>query len=248
LEEDKTYLLSVISGNGYTAIYIDGRLMNSFPNFSLMTDERGLSGNLILGNSPDGRHTWNGEFLGLAIYDRAVTDKEVLDNYHAWQQHQLDRGRLGNFIMPTALYLFDEHGGQQIRNHASNRYHLLIPRPFQPLHRNVLEVPRREYWLTRSNLIDVSINILGFIPFGFFLTAWLRQSINRSAPRAYNISIILGFCISITIELAQAYLPTRDSSLLDVFDNTLGTIVGILLLKYALPIFYKIKGARALSA
>jgi VanZ family protein len=231
LDEGKTHLLSVISSDKITAIYVDGQLVNSFPNFSVIIDKRGLAGNLILGNSADGRHTWNGTFLGLAIYNTAITNKEVVDHYHAWQQHLLSRPwRPEGPHRPIALYLFDERGGERIHNHSSDRSHLQVPTPIQPFHRIVLEVPTRQYFFTRSNLIDISINILGFIPFGFILAAWLRQAKNLSAPSLYNISIILGFCLSMSIELLQAYLPTRDSSLLDVLNNVLGTAVGVFLL------------------
>ena len=95
--------------------------------------------------------------------------------------------------------------------------------------------------------MDITVNILGFLPFGFFLSAWLRLVKNLPAPRAYGISILLGFCLSLAIELIQVYLPTRDSSLMDVFSNTMGTAAGVLLFKYVLPVLHKIKGDRVLN-
>ncbi len=61
---------------------------------------------------------------------------------------------------------------------------------------------------------------------------------NLPVRRLYYITILLGFCVSLTIELTQAYLPTRGSSLLDVINNTLGTAIGAFLLKYGLRIVY----------
>jgi VanZ family protein len=43
------------------------------------------------------------------------------------------------------------------------------------------------------------------------------------------IVALLGMGMSLSIELTQAYLPTRDSSLIDVLMNSLGTILGIAL-------------------
>jgi VanZ family protein len=256
LEEDKTRLISAISRNGDTAIYIDGTLVRNFHDFSLMTNDQGLSGILILGNSLDGMHTWNGTFFGLAIYDIAMTDKEVFDHYHEWQTGMTSKiadkltslqagepaGRAAR--SPIALYLFDEHGGEWIRNHSSDRNHLLIPATFQPFHRTILGIPQREYWFTYSNAKDVIINILGFVPFGFFFAGWLRKKKKLPERRVLAVSLLLGFCLSMTIEFAQGYLPTRDSSLLDVTNNTLGTAAGFLLLKYLLPICSNVNDVR----
>jgi len=93
----------------------------------------------------------------------------------------------------------------------------------------MLGAPEKDQYFSRGNLMDVAINFLGFVPFGFILTAWLRFSKYISAPIAFWIAILSGFCISLAIELTQAYLPMRDSSLLDVISNTLGTLAGILL-------------------
>jgi glycopeptide antibiotics resistance protein len=106
-----------------------------------------------------------------------------------------------------------------------------MPATFRPLRRIILGMPENNQWFSRPNMMDVTINILGFVPFGFFLIAWLVKVRNIPFPRAFGISILLGFSISLMIELTQAYLPMRDSSLLDLINNTLGTVVGALLLK-----------------
>lgn len=249
LKRDTTHLITVTFGKESTDIYLDGEFEKSVPHYALISDDQGFSGQLILGNSPEGTHPWNGTFFGLAIYDRPLNSKEALDHYQVWQQRIPSRSRLlSGSSMPIALYLFDEHGGGQIRNHSGDRNHLLIPSTFKPLHRTILGVPAKSQWFTRWILMDITINILGFIPFGFFLTAWLWQAKNLSVLRAYGTSILLGVSISIAIELIQAYLPTRDSSFLDVISNTLGTVIGVLLLQYALPILHRIKGDRTLTS
>ena len=47
--------------------------------------------------------------------------------------------------------------------------------------------------------------------------------------RGSLISIIIAGCISLSIELIQVYLPTRNSQLTDVITNTIGAIIGVIL-------------------
>ncbi len=235
LIKETAHLITVTSGKETTALYVDGMLKKRVPHYSLVAADQRHSGRLVLGNSPEGTHSWNGAFFGLAIYNRILTDEEAHDHYQAWQKH--GQPILPGEKKPVALYLFDEHGGEQIQDHSGNHNDLLVPATFQPLRRVILGMPRKEWFFTRANLNDITINILGFIPFGFFLSAWLWQAKKLTSARACGITIFAGFFLSLAIELTQVYLPTRDSSLLDVIDNIFGTAVGALLLNYAAQFF-----------
>jgi VanZ family protein len=77
-----------------------------------------------------------------------------------------------------------------------------------------------------SDVQDVSVNILGFIPFGALLTIYLQQTRQWSKTWLVLTVLLAGTMISFTIELLQVYLPGRDSSFLDLINNALGTSIG----------------------
>jgi hypothetical protein len=79
----------------------------------------------------------------------------------------------------------------------------------------------------KSGLMDVVLNILLFVPFGFALGGKLLERKNWKTALLYTA--IVGFVFSYFIELSQLYIPQRDSGWEDVCTNTTGAVVGYLL-------------------
>jgi len=76
----------------------------------------------------------------------------------------------------------------------------------------------------RISLGDVVTNVLAYVPLGFLLR---RSVFGRMSPILEGAkATIAGVALSICVEMVQAYLPTRVSSLVDVMTNTLGTLIG----------------------
>lgn len=91
-----------------------------------------FSGQLVIGNSPLQYNTWQGELLGLAIYDHQLSSETVSKHYTAWTQHRVpdDLKDEGMF----ALYSFVEQSGRTIHSSAGSAPDLYIPETFTILH------------------------------------------------------------------------------------------------------------------
>ncbi|MDP1990629.1 MAG: LamG-like jellyroll fold domain-containing protein [Syntrophales bacterium] len=93
LLKDQDCFLTITSGIGGTAVYINGKLMRSYANYNMLTGitERPVS--LVLGNSPTGESYWNGNLTGLAIYNRVLPTDQVLKSYGTWTGKTLQQAR-----------------------------------------------------------------------------------------------------------------------------------------------------------
>ena len=78
------------------------------------------------------------------------------------------------------------------------------------------------YW----TVSDVIINILGYIPFGFFLTLADLRVKNRDAS-SLSFNWIFAICMSLLMESLQTYLPARVPSSIDFLLNSLGVFFGV---------------------
>jgi glycopeptide antibiotics resistance protein len=90
----------------------------------------------------------------------------------------------------------------------------------------------RNAWKTRNFWIDLGVNVVGFMPVGFVFFAYF-SSVKRIGHPAVTV-ILLGLLMSFTIETLQWYLPNRDSGMTDLFTNTSGTALGVLLYQSAI--------------
>lgn len=220
--------LTITSGIHGTAVYIDGLMAMTAPQFRL--SPRVFTGRLVLGDSPGQSDSWSGQLLGLAIYRRELTAREVLRHYETWTQGE--RPEISEDERNTALYLFDERAGNVVHDRARSGVNLYIPEKYVVLDQIFLEPFWKEFNMSRSYWGAALKNIVGFIPFGFCFYACLSA---RKVRRAALATVILGALVSLTIEILQAYLPTRDSGTTDIFTNTLGTYIGVIACKAVVP-------------
>jgi hypothetical protein len=128
------------------------------------------------------------------------------------------------------LYLFNDKQGATVKDYSNLNNHLTIPALFRPVKKIILESSWHDFRLNKSFVQDTILNLLGFVPLGFFFTAFLLKASNWKKKIIYISVVANGFAISLTIELSQIYLPSRYSQLDDVICNSVGTVLGIIIL------------------
>ncbi len=225
LRKGEMRLIAITADDTGTAFYTGAGLVRRFPKWTISPDI--VRGRLILGNSATGAGgTWKGTLRGLAFFSRAVSAAEIADHYQAWSASYAQR--LVGTSGLAALYLFDEGSGSWIEDRTGRQAALFIPPRFFILHKQILSAARHDFLPNRSNMDDVVINVLGFIPFGFFFFLWRDRARARRAFLNAALTVLTGAAISLSIEVVQVALPSRDSSLRDAVCNILGTLTGML--------------------
>lgn len=216
--DGKSAFWAVTFGTSGTAVYRDSKLVRSSP---LAPSNGELSGRLVVGSSPIFHDGWSGVERGLAIYDAALNPAQIERHYLSWTHGGAPALAPGDLCV--AVYLFDEHAGRVVHNRAGSENDLIIPEKFLILRQTVLDPVWRAFNWSRGFWKDAFINVGGFVPFGFFLCAYFSVRGLRSPVLCASVP---GAAVSLIIELTQAHLPTRDSSMSDVINNAFGSILG----------------------
>jgi hypothetical protein len=226
-----TRFLTITTGKDGTSIYLDGRLNRTKRDLTLKIPDGGNS-RLLLGNSVYGKHSWEGDVYGLAFYRNTLTDQDVAMHFDNWAKY-------GNFLFvmkykPFVVYLFNEKGGKRAFDHAGEKYDLEIPSRMQILDKNVLSLTWNRLNFDSRFIRDIIINLIGFIPLGFFLNATFVKAGGSFKRHGVLITIVLCFTVSLSIETLQAWMPSRSSDCLDLVLNTLGALLGVMIFRFLL--------------
>ena len=221
LGEGKPLFLSITMGDLGTSIYIDGVLSKAFAGRGTSTNN--LTGRLVVADGAEGRSSWPGQVLGLAMYANQLTPSQVAEHYASWTKSQPPVIREDE--APMALFAFDERRGDVVHNQVDSTKNLVIPERYCALHPPFLASVTHDYQPTWDYWHDIGVNIAGFIPCGFLFAVLLSEVRIVKYPVLAAISV--GLLISLAIEVSQALLPTRSSGVTDLITNTSGTVMGV---------------------
>jgi len=211
-DDRKPQHLALTYDGAKVRLYIDGELHPTEVDLAGSFENWARSYLLTVGDEASGGRPWSGRIERFSIYGRALGAGEVESLYKGSP-------------VPGAVYIFRGPGaeGQGMR----------------PLrYRNLFVFTDAEF-----NRPDFVANIVGFIPLAALV--WFALSGGQGERRfvsAVLLPVLLGFSISGTIELAQQYVGGRVPSILDLVYNLLGTLLGCVLLWWAIPVYTRKKG------
>jgi len=226
-----TRFVTITTGKNGTSIYLDGQLNRTKRDLVLKMPENGRA-RLLLGNSVYGRHSWKGDVYGLAFYRYILTDQDVKMHFDNWVKDQ--KILFAMKYKPFVLYLFDEKGGKRAFDHASEKHDLEIPSRMQILNKKVLSLTWDRLNFDSRFIRDIIINLIGFIPLGFFLNATFVKVGGSFERHGVLTTVVLCFTVSLAIEILQAWMPSRSSDFLDLVLNTLGALLGVMIYRFLL--------------
>ena len=161
-----------------------------------------------LGNELTGDRPWIGDIERARIYDRPVSADEAA---------RLLAGRAD--IVPD-VELEYRAGSWFLGPEIPLR---IVPWPWSLKIDQMIEgaYPTRE-----PGLLDRIVNVLGTMPLGFFLGAWLRR---RRAARVLLAAATLQLGLSVVVEISQIFGRYRFGDPADVATNVAGAVLGALL-------------------
>jgi len=227
----KRSFLTITSTKNGLRCYVNGILTKESSDPGITNQE--LSGLLVVGNSTwDDR--WLGVLAGLALYDRQLDSSEVKAHYDLWTSGQ--GTSLAGDKSLAALYTFGERQGNSVRNLVDPTTSLIIPAKCFVIHKGFLRSVTNDFrnmgdaanrW---SMLRSALINVFGFVPVGYVLFAFFTSV--KPIRHPVVVVITLGFLVSLSVEVLQWFLPNRDSGMNDLFTNTAGTALGVLVYRW----------------
>lgn len=226
LSTDRMRLLTITSGEKGTRLFVDGVLAAAKDAWRLAIPRQTQPLLLVLGNSVYGKHGWTGSLYGVAFFAEAIQPASVKRRFDLWTASR-DFSRLGE-PSPWLRYTFDNSTGGVISDPSGGHPHLERPAHLKALKKTLLSLPGREFRWNRSVVGDMVINFFGFMPLGLVFGAFLQRSCGLGDRRSLPIALAMCLLLSLSIEIAQAWIPNRTSSLPDLMLNVVGGLLGIL--------------------
>jgi hypothetical protein len=219
----KKLLLTITTGDEGTKLYVDGKLIKERSDLILNIPE-GKRLTLTLGNSVHGNASWKGEIYGLALYGDRLAPETIQAHFNAWSNNKIFP--FAKNEGPILSFPFNEGHGTETIDYVTGTQKLNMPTRFHILEKRFLSLSWRDFKANKSFLDDFVINLVGFIPLGFVLCVLFIQSGGILQKKALLFSVVFCFLTSLSIEIAQAWIPSRSSQGLDLMLNTVGALIG----------------------
>ncbi len=220
LEKGKTQRLTIASNQERTSIYLDGTPAKHFQGTALIDRKESLRGYAVtLGNSRNMKSSWTGNIMALRLYERTLSESEIA------QEHETPPGDTPKDGL-VAAFALGKPRGRVVPDLSGNGNSVAVPERVS-LADNILAWPDWHVQKVHSVADDMIVNVLGFVPLGFLFAFWREQANRSRRRRSCLFALLMGALISLGIEVAQAFIPARDSSMVDLLCNTGGVFLGV---------------------
>ena len=212
----RRFHLAVVYDGTNLSIYLDGERKAHERMGRIDYSAWGREFPLVFGSRTDGTFGWKGLFYRFAIIPQVLNPSAAGRTDDPSVQAQA-----------VLSYEFNEQRDRTVIDHAAqNPVPLAWPERFIPYQRTILQ-SLRDYWpqFRHPYWGDIVANIIAYLPLGYLVSLLLR---NRThAVLAAALPVLCAVMLSLTVEVLQAYLPTRNSSLMDVITNGIGGCLGV---------------------
>jgi hypothetical protein len=222
-KQPEKVLLTITTGDEGTKLYIDGKLIKEKADLILNIPKENML-RVTLGNSVHGNNSWRGEVYGLALYADRLVAETIEAHFNAWSKNRIFP--FAKDESPIVSFPLNAKTGTEAIDSVTGIQKLNIPTRFYIPEKRFLSLPWQDFEANKNFFSDFIINLLGFIPLGFVLCALFIQSGVVFQKNALIFSVVLCFLISLSIEIAQAWIPSRSSQGLDLMLNTIGAWIG----------------------
>ena len=234
LLKDQARWVTLVSDSKGTSIYAEGELVENFDEIILLNPGSSIRDyKIVLGNSNKLNSPWNGTVFALALFDHSLNKNEASRDWNKYIDgfHKSESSENGL----VSVFDFSRQVQRRVSDMSGNGGLIVVPERI--VHRSkMLMWPKHVYHSNDSKANDIITNIIGFIPFGFIFFIWIRKKKGWNCRSSFLFTVILGGLISLSIESVQAFMPARDSSILDLIHNTMGTMLGALFILLILSI------------
>ena len=165
---------------------------------------------------------WDGELYRVALYNRALTDGEITENFekssHGTAFPAVTRDLVGCFD-------FREQAGDAAHDHSpTGTGGTLVSARFLTFGETLLYHFQHRFFTQ-----DMAFNVLGFIPLAVLVHLNAPGLRRTGMWGLYGLPAAIGFSISLTIEYVQRHTMIRNANLWDIIYNVVGTLLGALL-------------------
>jgi VanZ family protein len=224
LSNAETLHVVVTSGEQGTDLYVNGIKTAGRKDWRLSIPDQTKPLQLVIGNNIHARLGWTGRVHGLAILKEAVPADLVMRHHDRWAAGKnFDYLKASDTLL---LYTFEEKSDHIFSDSSGSNHPLKVPVHLKALQKIFLVPPDQDFHFNQVVVQDMLINVLGFIPIGMVFYGFLQRFSGLNGKFYLLAAITLCILLSISIEIAQAWIPIRTSSLTDLVLNTLGGWLG----------------------